>query len=413
MTDIENEYGDTQRSPEAHEYRKTTSAMLKGFAGLKFQKSEQDFPTEIITNSPEVLDMAKQAIALTQDDETADWVLMAQLRKAGVPIPKLNDISRTSIGSITGGRVPKKKLPSEVEEGLTNMDNAMNRLSPGQPEAQIRARGTYSGPSNSRGWTDQNQTGGSELNPTIAQINQSTAQLGRTSSPRATNLRDNQNPSFSVGRGEMGEVGSPGQSGQYSSERASLPYDSISQKPGDARTTYKTYDARFSKSAPITVDKNSGSIESPATSGLPQTERMLTKSRRIQVGENAFVESKSTPESETTYAIKHMVAGLMKEMHPMESMQAEDEALSAEAMGGTAQHMEEEARLDDEDEAKFEEAEALADEMEKQARRFELNGDWKRRDDAYEMAKSYRAQAQSAMKRIATRKGTLNFSTGM
>src|SRR5205807_7219258 len=115
---------------------------------------------------------------------------------------------------------PKKKLPSEVEDTLGGTSNYQNRGSPGMPEAKINVRGrdvAVTGGSQTQGYTNQNQTGGAELNPTTAQINSSTNPLGRTSNPQAQNLRaaGGTNPTYGVGEGERGQVGSPGQSGQY------------------------------------------------------------------------------------------------------------------------------------------------------------------------------------------------------
>ncbi len=401
MTDIENDYTPDPR--EAREFKKTSTAMLKGFSGqINFQNSNESAAeaADALVGSPELLGLTKNLwVGTDMNPEATYWILAYHLKKAGVPTEKIDGITRTSIGSVSGGIVPRKKLPSEVEEGLGNAENNVNRLSTGQPEAQIDTRKPFSPVSPNRtGYTNQNQTGGSELNPTYSQINQSTNPLGRTSNPQAQNLRaaGGRNPDYSVGRGSQGETGGREQS--YD-ERARLAYSSISQKPGDARSTYKFVKPGSTQAQP--TDK-------------PE---MLLKSR--------FMEDPKV-EADTTYLVKHMTGALFKaseeelragrgitEESIGQSMAEESEAREMEAQERGALHRAEEDELDESDERDARKFEEDADELVRKARMYELAGDWKSRDEYLYLSKLKRGQAMGKMRAISSRHGNQNLPTGL
>lgn len=403
MTDIENDYTPDPR--EAREFKKVSTTMLKGFAGqANFQQKNANISDDVadaMATSPEVVALAKQAwLESDMDTEATYWKLAYAFRKSGVSLPKIDDTTRTAIGSVTGGQVPKKKLPSEVEEGLGNMENYANRLSPGQPEAQVSTQRVYSGPSNSQGWTDQNQTGGSDLNQ--RNTTSYTAPIGRTSTPSGPNLRSiaGTNPSYSTGRGDQGQVGSPGQSGQYSDERARLAYSSISQKPGDARTTYKYLGKPGSEKA----------LENRP----PEKVETVTKFRHMNAPQI---------EADDTYLVKHMISaafqGSPDDPTPInqesigQSMRQEDEAREMEAQPRLEASRREEDELDEATQNTAQKLESDADELVAKARQFELAGDWKNRDEYLYLSKLKRGQAFGLMRSIAKRHGNANLPTGM
>ncbi len=94
-------------------------------------------------------------------------------------------------------------------------------------------------------------------------------------------------------------------------------------------------------------------------------------------------------------------------------MEEEDEALGNVPALNVAQHLQNEERLDEADESEATKLEEYASHLEGESRRAELEGNWQKRDELREAAKSYRYQATLRMKSISNRHGRTNFSTGM
>ncbi len=419
MTEIENEYGETNSPEEKTKWEKSRSAMLRGWTNIKPLDNDEVL---IFAKTKDCLEMAKSLYIKTDlDVDKAHLALTYALKKAGLPTEDADKVSRTAIGDVTGGKVPRSKLPAEIDEQLSSddyanvlrqvftpgsgIDNFEGRGNPGTHAAKIQAKPGQSGSSTGRTGT------GNATYPTGKYPGDAGGYINPTN-PEAQSLRGGDNPPNRLTTEQDRSTYATSQiygGGKPGSE----PGSRASQDPGQASVYYKFYQPGHPA-----LNK---SYQGPRLSSEPT----VTLTKGVGVGEGIVVKDLRV-ERESTFLLKHAASALMNASEEDvalgraitsdsigQSFRGEDEALQRTGLPSGAAQMAEEDEMDEREEREFTRLEETADKLDMEARRAELEGDWQARDSLRETAKSYRANAMRSLEAIKARRGTKNLPTGM